>query len=205
MEILLHKPELPLNDFKVIILEKQFTSSDGTVYPKTVQVDFFDAKGRKKETKEYGYVSADELYDKIEKEELISLLECYVKNFSLAEFRQRKSLSEQHPVILKKFVAKGTFWDCDSAVDFSHAVFENTKITFEGAIFGNGTINFSHAKFGEGAVSFRSTRFGEGTVDFRFAEFGAGNLSFRFSHFGVGDVFFVNTKFGGDADFQSVT
>jgi len=206
MEILLHKPELPLIDFKVTILEKKFTSSDGTTYPKTVQVYFFDAKGRKKETKEYGYVSADELYDKIEKEQPVSLPECYVKNFSLAEFRQRKSLPEQHPVTLKKFIAKGAFFDCDAAVDFSHSVFENIKITFEGTIFGNGNINFSHAKFGEGAVSFRRARFGEGAVDFRFAEFGAGNLSFRFAHFGVGDVLFVSTKFGGkDTDFQSVT
>lgn len=225
MEILLHKPELPLIDFKVNILEKQFTSSDGTTYPKTVQVDFFDAKGRKKETKEYGYVSADELYDKIEKEQPVSLHECYVKDFSLAEFRQRKSLPEQHPVTLKKFSAKGAFFDCGIGVDFSYSLFspppspplegdkqsrknpiEGNKISFEQVIFGNGNINFNHAKFGEGAVNFRRARFGEGTVDFSFAEFGAGNLSFRFAHFGVGDVLFVSTKFGGkDTDFHSVT
>lgn len=205
MEILLHKPELPLIDFKVAILEKTFTSSDGTIYPKTVQVDFFDAKGRKKETKEYGFVSADELYGKIEKEQPVSLHECYVKDFSLAEFRKRKSLPEMQAIILKKFVGKNAFFDCDAAVDFSHSVFENTKITFEGTIFGNGNINFSHAKFGKGAASFRRARFGEGAVDFRFAEFGAGNTSFRFTHFGTGDVSFVNTKLGGDADFQSVT
>lgn len=206
MEILLHKPEQPLIDFKVIILENKFTASDGVVYPKTVQVDFYDGKGRKKETKEYGFLHADAVYEMIEKELPVCLHECYVKNFSLAEFRRRKSLSEQQPVILKKFFAKTAFFDCDIEVDFSHSVFENSKITFEGAIFGNGNINFSHAKFGDGAVSFRRTRFGEGTVDFRFAEFGAGNLSFRFSHFGAGDVFFVNTKFGGkDTDFQSVT
>lgn len=205
MEILLHKPELPLVDFKVTILEKTFTSLDGTTYPKTVQVDFFDAKGRKKETKKYGFVSADELYDKIEKEQPISLLECYVKDFSLAAFRLRKSLPEQQPVILRNFSAKSAFFDCGAGVDFSYSVFENTKITFEGAIFGNGNINFNHAKFGEGAVIFRRTRFGEGAVDFRFAEFGAGNTSFRFTHFGAGDVSFVNARFGGDADFQSVT
>ena len=62
MEIILRKPELPLNDFKVNILEKEFTATDGTVYPKTVQVDFFDAKGRKKETKEYGFISAEAVY-----------------------------------------------------------------------------------------------------------------------------------------------
>lgn len=206
MEILHHKPELPLYDFKIIVLEKTFTSSDGTAYPQTVQVDFFDAKARKKETKEYGYVSADDLYKKIEAEQPVSLLECYVKDFSLAEFRKRKSLPEQHPVILKKFSAKGAFFDCGTGVDFSYAVFENVKIVFEGAIFGNGNINFSHAKFGEGAVNFRRTRFGEGTVDFRFSEFGAGNLSFRFAHFGMGDVLFVSARFGGkDTDFHSVT
>ncbi|MBI4946777.1 MAG: two pore domain potassium channel family protein [Bacteroidetes bacterium] len=206
MEILLHKPEQPLIDFKVNILEKPFTASDGIVYPKTVQVDFMDAKGRKKETKDYGFLFADAVYEMIEREQPVCLHECYVKNFSLAEFRQQKSLPEQQPVTLKKFFAKGAFFDCDIAVDFSHSVFENSKITFEGSIFGNGNINFSHANFGDGAVSFRRTRFGEGTVDFRFAEFGAGNLSFRFSHFGTGDVFFVNTKFGGkETDFQSVT
>ena len=206
MEILLHKPEQALIDFKTILLEKPFTASDGVVYPKTVQVDFFDANGRTKEIKEYGFLPADAVYEMIERELPVCLHECYVKNFSLAEFRQRKSLPELQPITLKKFFAKGAFFDCDIAVDFSHSVFENSKITFEGAIFGNGNINFSHANFGDGAVSFRRTRFGEGTVDFRFAEFGAGNLSFRFSHFGGGDVFFVNTKFGGkDTDFQSVT
>ena len=205
MEILLHKPELPLNDFKMTVLEKPFTCSDGTIHSKTALIDFFDAKGRKKDSKEYGFVSLEKVYELIEKEQQINLHDCYVHNFSLADFRKKNSLSETHPVTLKKFSAKGTFFDCDTEVDFSYSVFENTKVSFENAVFGNGNINFSQAKFGEGAVSFRRARFGEGAVDFRFAEFGAGNSSFRFTHFGAGDVSFVNTKFGGDADFQSVT
>ncbi|MBI3501507.1 MAG: potassium channel family protein [Bacteroidetes bacterium] len=205
MEILLHKPEPELNDFKVTLLEKKFISSSGTEFSKTAQIDFFDAKGRKKETKEFGFVSAGELYEKMENGQPVNLNECYVQNFSLGEFRKQRALSEMHPVHLKIFSAKNSFFDCDVEVDFSHAVFENSKIFFEESVFGNGTINFSHAKLGEGAVSFRRSRFGEGTVDFRFAEFGAGNSGFRFTHFGAGDVLFVNTKFGGDADFQSVT
>jgi uncharacterized protein YjbI with pentapeptide repeats len=206
MEILLHKPEHALIDFKVSILENPFTSSDGTVYRNTIQIDFFDANGRKKETKHYGYLHADTIYEMMETDQPISLNECYVKNFSLAEFRKRNSLTEHLPVTLKKFFAKNAFFDCDIEVDFSHSVFENSKITFEGAMFGNGNINFSHAKFGNGAVSFRRTRFGEGTLDFRFAEFGTGNLSFRFAHLGSGDIFFVNTKFDcKEIDFQSVT
>ena len=124
MEILLHKPEQPLIDFKVTLLENPFTASDGIVYQKTVRVDFFDAKGRKKETKEYGFIPVDEVYAMIEKELPVCLHECYVKDFSLAEFRQRKTFSEQQPVTLKKFFAKRAFFDCDITVDFSHAVFE---------------------------------------------------------------------------------
>lgn len=205
MEILLHKPELPLNDFKATLLDKKFISLEGNEFEKTVQVDFFDAKGRKKETKEYGFISAEEVYDNLAKEEPIHLNECYVKDFSLAEFRKKKGLSEMQPIHLKEFTAKNSFFDCDHEIDFSYSAFVNSKINFEGAIFGNGNINFSHAKFGEGAVNFKRVRFGEGAIDFRFAEFGTGNLSFRFAHFGAGDILFVSTKFGGDADFQSVT
>ena len=205
MEILLHKPELQLNDFKATLLEKLFTASDGKTYSQTVQVEFFDAKGRKKETKEYGFVSTEAVYGMIANEQPIHLDECYLQNFSLAEFRKHKGISEMQYISLKNFSAKNSFFDCDHTVDFSYTFFENSKINFEGTVFGNGNINFSHAKFGEGAVSFRRARFGEGSVDFRFAEFGKGNLSFRFAHFGVGDILFVSTKFGGDADFQSVT
>lgn len=205
MEILLHKPELPLNDFKATLLDKKFISSEGTEFEKTVEVDFFDAKGRKKETKEYGFVSLEKIFELIDKGETINLNECYTQNFSLADYRKKKSFSEMQPIALKNFSAKNSFFDCNHEVDFSYAVFENSKIIFEGSIFGNGNINFSHAKFGDGAASFRRVRFGEGNVDFRFAEFAPGNLSFRFTHFGAGDVLFVSTKFGGDADFQSVT
>ena len=205
MEILLHKPELPLYDFKAILLDKKFISSEGAEFEKTVQVDFFDAKGRKKETKEYGFVLPERIFELLEQGQTLNLNECYTQNFSLANFRKRKGLPEMQPVALKNFSAKNAFFDCNHEVDFSYAIFDNSKVTFEGGIFGNGNINFSHAKFGEGACSFRRARFGEGNVDFRFAEFGSGNLSFRFTHFGTGDILFVSTKFGGDADFQSVT
>src|SRR5947209_7151277 len=120
MEILLHKPELPLNDFKATLLDKSFTSSDGISYAKTVQVDFFDARGRKKETKEYGFVSSEEVYDCIEKGEPIHLGECYVQNFSLTDFRKRKILSSMEVVALTDFSARNSFFDCDHTVDFSY-------------------------------------------------------------------------------------
>lgn len=205
MENLLHKPETKLNDFVVSILDKPFTTPEEITYPKTAQVNFFDRRNKKIDTIEYGYREADELYDLLETQK-INLNDCYVKNFSLAEYRTRKQLQTNHPIVLSKFSAKNSFFDCDVTTDFSFVHFQANKISFESAIFSSGINNFTGAHFGNATVSFRRTRFGDGTIDFRFAEFGEGNTSFHYSHFGDGDVFFVNTNFGNsNIDFRTVT
>ena len=158
MEILVHKAEQLLVDFKCSVFDKAFTTSNGTVCSKTVLVDFFDEKGRKKGDKEYGLVLPKDIYALIKKGEAVCLDDCYIKNFSLATYRKNNHLDENQVVTLHDLSAKNTFFDGDTEVDFSYTKFENSgKLVFESSIFGSGKISFNHTHFGnEGVKSMKN-------------------------------------------------
>lgn len=202
---LLHKTESPLLDFKVEISEKPFTSSAGISFNKTVHVTFLDEYGKKIKTEDYGLGEAASVYEKIKNGETVNLNDCYIADFSLTDFRAAYTLPEREKVLLEKFSASNTFFDCDSTIDFSYAGFHGTKTIFESSVFANGFVNFNGADFGQGNVSFRRVKFGNGKLDFQYAKFGTGNVTFQYAHFGHGDVSFVNTDFGdGYVDFRSI-
>jgi hypothetical protein len=196
--------------YEVEILDRPFQS-----YSQTAMISFFDENSKKAAVYRFGVVTAEEVFEKIDRNEPVNLNNAYLKNFSLTDYRTNKGLDDHVYIPLRNFSAKKAFFDCDITTDFSYAEFDGAKIVFEACIFGNGNTNFFNArfnhadvsfkkaKFGSGNISFKSVKFGDGTVSFNNTNFGAGNLSFVDADFSNGNVDFKNTFFGdGHIDFK---
>ena len=167
-------------------------------------VEFLDGTNNKVNTIKSKIVTADELYDKIDKGEDFILEDCYVFNFSWSEYRFKKGLKEDEQVVMNNFKAIRTFFNCFSVTDFSHAKFAGKKIQFNNCVFGNGLNNFQYADFGHSTVHFKNTRFGSGTNNFQSVVFGDGDISFAGTNFGNGNLIFADAKFSnGNVDFKN--
>lgn len=200
------KYEHSLMQFKVKVVDKEFVTKDDRVFKNTANVFFYNNLGKIVEIKEFGWIDKSEVYTLITEKQDINLNNCYVSDFSLAEYRKQNNLSEHAKIHLQNFSAKNAFFDCDVRIDLSYAIFDGDKTSFESSIFGNGYVDFSNSDFGHGQVSFKRTKFGEGGINFQFVEFGTGNITFQYSNFGHGDVSFVNTNFSqGNTDFKFAT
>ncbi len=195
------------------MLESQLHESHSLKYNVTLEtvndlpvavVEFLDATNNKLNTIKLKVVTADELYDKIDKGEDFILEDSYIFNFSLSEYRYKKGLKEHDPVVLKNFKAVRSFFNCYSVTDFSYAKFEGKKIQFNNCVFGNGLNNFQCADFGHSDVQFKVTRFGSGTNNFQSVVFGDGDITFAGTNFGNGNLIFADAKFSnGNVDFKN--
>lgn len=200
------KQEITLLQFTVEILNQPYTTSDGQHAEKTARVHFYNHLGKKINSTDFALVSRETIYDLIHSRKNIFLNQCYIKDFSLSEYRRIHNLKERSKVHLLNFSADKAFFDCENDIDFSYAEFAGDTISFGSSVFGNGMVNFAGANFGHAEVNFRRTRFGDGKVNFQYVEFGTGNISFQFSMFGKGEVSFINTDFShGNVDFKAVT
>lgn len=170
----------------------------------TALLSFFDENNKKVISHKFAVISAEEIYDWIDKGEPINISGAYVKDFSLVDYRTNKGYDDHKEIEIHDFRARKTFFDCEVSTDFSNAIFLGDKVFFEACIFGNGFVNFLNASFGVGDVSFKKTKFGSGSTSFRSAKFGEGVISFNNACFGTGDLNFVDTDFGkGDVDFKN--
>jgi hypothetical protein len=192
-----------LLNYEVTISDNPITLISRLRFNKTATVNFFNLLGKITRSIDLGYRESHEIYRLIDEKKEINLDNCYVKNFSLSEYRRLRNLSEQSKITLSAFTAKNAFFDCDIEIDFSYCLFEGDETNFESSVFGNGLVNFSGADFGHGDASFKGTQFGDGRIDFHYVEFGSGNVTFKYSNFGHGDISFVNTDFShGNVDFR---
>jgi hypothetical protein len=171
---------------------------------KTVTVSFFDENNKKVLVHKFGLVNREEVYRWIDNGEDIRLNNCYIKDFSLTEYRVEKGYDDHRFVTLKNFSAKKCFFDCDVTTDFSFAEFSGERTVFESAIFANGRNIFVNANFGNGDVTFRKAKFGSGSTSFQSVNFGDGSINFNSTNFGTGDLSFVDGNFGnGNVDFKN--
>lgn len=196
--------------YRIEILNEPFQLSS-----QTALIHFFDENDKILSVIKYAVVSDHDVYKKIEAGESLNLSHCYIKNFSLNEYRTQRGLDDHAFIKLKDFCARKTFFDCDVSTDFSYAEFEGDKLIFDSAIFANGNtnffganfnhcdVNFKRVKFGSGNSVFKSVKFGDGAISFYNTNFGTGNLSFVDADFSNGNVDFKNTFFGnGTVDFK---
>ena len=62
-------------------------------------------------SRRFGAPSLEDIYKKIEKKEEINLDFCYLKDFSLAEYRKNQGLSETKEIEINSFSANQAFFD----------------------------------------------------------------------------------------------
>jgi len=170
----------------------------------TAHITFFDLNSKRVAAFNVPILTKETIYQRIRLQEDIVLTNCYVKDFSLSEYRAKHDLNSHAMVKLKNFSANNTIFDCEVETDFSYAEFEGPKTSFESAVFSNGFVNFLNANFGHGDLSFKRAKFGNGATSFRSVKFGDGNISFHSTHFGNGNLSFVDANFqNGNVDYKN--
>jgi hypothetical protein len=194
----------PLHEHHLLRYEIEIVDKPMLSYSQTALISFFDENNKKVCIFRFGVISCEEIYQRIDRGENLSLNNAYIKNFSLTDYRVNKGLDDHVYIKLAKFSAKKTFFDCDVSTDFSYAQFEGEKTVFESAIFGNGVNNFFNADFGHGDVIFKKAKFGSGSTSFKSVKFGDGNIVFNNTNFGTGNLSFVDVNFhNGNVDFKN--
>jgi len=194
------RTQVDFTGISVEILDEIF-ESNGITFPQTANVIFLGAKEVAKEnpqpkTKRYGYLPVDEIYKKILQKQEVVLNKCYVKNFSLTDYRKQKGLEPQTQVEIFNFSAHESLFHSDAVTDFSNAHFECESTSFNSAIFINTSTQFVKTQFGDGDDDFEKCTFVNGNVSFANAVFGKGNVSFKDAYFGNGRKNFDRVDFG---------
>ncbi len=192
--------------FTVEIINKPFKITSDTQSEKTAKVCHLDVNRNVLQEKEYGYVEKENIYELIKTDQPVVLDNCYIKNFSLSEYRDLNGKNANEQVELSVFSATNTFFDSTNTIDFSNASFHAGTIKFTNSLFANGSLNFSKCKFNDCEIDFSNVFFGKGYMNFQFSEFGNGNISFENAEFNGGNISFVNTNFGdGNVIFKNAS
>jgi uncharacterized protein YjbI with pentapeptide repeats len=180
-----------------------------------VRIAFYDRAGREAEVRDYPIVDREEVFEAIEAGRPIDLSGFYIKDLSLADYRERKGMEDETEIELPPLTASEAFFDHHRATDLSAARFGGERLDLSGARFADGDLRLYKARFPEGGLAMKGVRFGKGNLNLKFATFqkegvdleGAsfdeGGLSFVNAEFGAGSVNFQNTDLGdGDLDFH---
>jgi len=195
--------------FKVEIKNDQFSSDAGVVFPKTVIVSYLLANQAVSSTERFGYIETEEIYRMIRDKKAINLDHCYIKDFSLSDYRSRQNIDKKEYVRIRHLSACHAFFDSKYVTDFSYAEFEEGSINFDDTQFAHGSVSFHSSRFGIGDVSFSHVHFRDGNIDFANCHFGGGDFlfknsfiskgvkDFQYTDFGKGSIYFTNTDFGG--------
>ncbi|MGV6860915.1 MAG: ion channel [Putridiphycobacter sp.] len=191
--------------FKIQIIDKPFKTAE-RLCTQTAKVLFVDNQTNVQLVTEYGVVEAQEVYELIKAKKAINLNQCYVKNFSLNQYKNLNNIDENSRVELINFNADNAFFEADDTIDFSLSLFTGELASFKKTCFGNGYVSFLKSKFEvEKKVDFSYAFFGKGHTNFQYAQFG--NCQFTFENAtNIGDISFVNANFGdGKVSFKNVS
>lgn len=165
---------------------------DGIHYKKSVKVVEFYAQKKIKE-RYLGWVDVESIFNDLDAGRPINLNNCYVKDFSISEYRRSRRLELKTMVTIPGLSAKNSFFDCDAFTDFSYVNFEGDVI-FDHAVFSQGSLNFMHSIFTSGVVDFSDCAFHSHQTLFQYAEFKCEKLNFENSHFNGELVSFINAS-----------
>ncbi|MFZ5552201.1 MAG: potassium channel family protein [Bacteroidota bacterium] len=192
------------HSYSTEILDETFVSGELS-YKQTAHVRFFNRNHKLIFSEKYGVADPEAIYSKLSSEGIIHLDNCYVKNFSLAEFRAKSGQGKMQMIPIKQFSAINAFFENEDNTDFSYAEFDGISADFVNSHFASGGVVFYKSIFKDIDVDFSNVNFGNESVNFQFTEFGKGSISFESAIFGEGDVSFVNTHFGeGKVNFKAV-
>ncbi|MFT4601795.1 MAG: hypothetical protein ACI857_001978 [Arenicella sp.] len=169
---------------------------EGVHHNKSVKVVEFYAQKKIRE-RYLAYVDVEEVYMMIDSGKQIYLDNCYIKDFSLQEYRRQRKLDPKVEVKINGLTAKNAFFDCDAFTDFSHAIFVKNVI-FDHAVFSHGSLNFTHSIFNSETVDFSNCAFHSHQTLFQYAEFKSTKVNFENSHFNGELVSFINASLKAD-------
>lgn len=181
--------------YEIEILDESF-DYEGRHYNHSVKVVEFLAQKKIRE-RYLGWVEPDTLYDKIDAGQPLNLDHCYVKDFSIAEYKHKRKIDPKEAVKIHGLSAKNAFFDCDAVIDFSHVIFDQ-DVCFDHAVFSHGTLNFIHTEFRASQVDFSDCLFHSHQTLFQYAEFECEKLNFENSDFSGELVSFINASIHSD-------
>jgi hypothetical protein len=197
--------ETSYSSLNIEILDTPFTVDEETSYEKTACITFLDGNRNIVKVNNYGVLDCDTIYQNINEGKPVVLNNCYIRNFSLNDYRNKYKLPNTDQVVFSEFSAINSFFEANDSTDFSYARFDGLSANFINSYFGNGNLNFYKAEFKDIDVDFTNVDFGNGNINFQFSEFGKGSISFENTIFGNGNLSFVNASFGiGNVSFKNM-
>ncbi|MEQ8323555.1 MAG: potassium channel family protein [Vicingaceae bacterium] len=192
------------HSYRVEITSKAFEADDGRKFAKTAKVSLLDYNNKPLDIRHYGVLEKEQLYDLIFSRNKINLDDCYVKDFSLSEYRRSKGLINDQHVELLDLSARRSFFDADHEIDFSYAVIKGEGVSFRESFFCSGLLSFVQSNFDSGIKDFQKTFFNCKDVDFQYADFSKGDISFKDTIFQSENVSFINCNFSeGHVNFMN--
>ena len=194
-----------IHTYAVKITDEPFSISNGEVMSQTARITFRDINKNIVEKKKYGVADLEIIYKRIHEGKSIDLSNCYIKNFSLDDYRSRYKLHNNTHVELHDFTAVDSIFEADRVVDFSFAQFMGNKIDFSYSHFGQGNLTFYKSKCENFDIDFSNTSYSEGNNSFQYAQFGKGEVNFENASFINGNLSFINTSFNdGNVNFKNI-
>jgi uncharacterized protein YjbI with pentapeptide repeats len=215
------------SEYTVEIKKLKFETEAGIKHPYTALIHFHMGKKDKPVVELMGHAEEKEIYNAIDRGEILNLDHCYVKKFSLRDYRLTRNLDPREKIVLKGFTARNALFEGESSLDFSHAVFEGGEFSLENAWISKGDVifesarfktslcsfhnahlpegylNFKNVTFESSEITFKNCSFGRGVKDFQYVSFGPGEVTFVNADFSDGNVNFINTDFGkGNVSFK---
>ncbi len=152
----------------------------------------------------YGLVKKEEVYAKLKLGDSVNLNRCYVKDFSISEYKKNIGYDELSSIDVNGFIAENAFFDCTLRTDFSYIKFAGA-VKFNEAVFAHGNVSFYHCEFTDSVVEYKSVEFGVGEISFQYVNFGDADVLFGSSKFYGGVVSFINANFNdGNALFNNI-
>ena len=209
------------SDFEVEIIDKAFTCPDKTVYKQTARLTFFEEEKKLIQQIDLAYVENKTIFKLIDNQQDINLELCYIKDFSVKDYRKIRQINESKKIEINNISANHCVFHAtpEHSTDFSNTVFSGDEISFNRSLFlGTSlsffssifvaeavnfeyiqfacrTVDFSHSVFQSLEVSFKNSLFKRGTKYFHHIRFSEGKKSFQNAEFGDGDVSFAYTEF----------
>lgn len=179
--------------FYTVEILHQPISFDTISYLNSVKLTEFSAQKKIREIR-LGYMTKEDVYFNLERGHYVNLDKAYVKDFSLKDYRELKGLSQGSKVVFHGFSCVSAFFDCDSSIDFSDAIFEETAL-FTDCIFSHGTLNFTRAEFKADLIDFSECKFHAHKTTFEHVRFNGKQITFEHASFGGEGLSFVNASF----------
>ncbi|MAY82878.1 MAG: hypothetical protein CMP59_01975 [Flavobacteriales bacterium] len=179
--------------YKVKIIDEEIVLENGLKHSKTAVIEKWK-NNHQLASRKFGAPDLEEIYKKIEKKEEINLDFCYLKDFSLSDYRLKHNLSETEEIEILSFSAANAFFDSIFGTDFSYSHFVGDPPSFAYATFDQGNINFGHCRC-KTSFNFNRSEFHVDELSFRFAEFEGAEIRFSSSLLDCENILFVNTNF----------